>query len=73
MRLETAKPIVELIISMARLFKLDVVAEGVETQEQLDVLKSHDCQEYQGYFFEKPIEFSAFSNLLLSLVTKQAA
>ncbi len=64
MQLDTAQPIIELIISMARLFKLDVVAEGVETPEQLKALREYDCQEYQGFLFEKPIEFVAFTELL---------
>lgn len=63
-QLDTATPIVELIVSMARLFKLDVVAEGVETQEQLEALRAFDCQEYQGFLFERPINFQAFTALL---------
>jgi diguanylate cyclase (GGDEF)-like protein len=63
-QLDTAQPIVELIVSMARLFKLDVVAEGVETQEQLQALRNYDCQEYQGFLFERPIDFNAFTALL---------
>jgi len=49
---------------MARLFELDVVAEGVETKEQLHVLQNFDCQEYQGFLFAKPMSFSDFSDLL---------
>jgi len=64
LELDNARPIIELIVSMARLFKLDVVAEGVETEEQLNVLQSYDCQEYQGFFFEKPIPFDEFTDLL---------
>ena len=63
-QLDTATPIVELIVSMARLFKLDVVAEGVETTEQLEALRAFDCQEYQGFLFERPISFQAFTALL---------
>lgn len=63
-QLDTAQPIVELIVSMARLFKLDVVAEGVETQEQLQALRNYDCQEYQGFLFERPIDFNSFTALL---------
>jgi len=63
-QIDTAQPIIELIISMAKLFKLDVVAEGVETQAQLQALKAHDCQEYQGFLFEKPIAFASFTDLL---------
>jgi diguanylate cyclase (GGDEF)-like protein len=62
--LDTAQPIVELIISMAKLFKFDVVAEGVETPEQLDVLKAYDCHEYQGFLFARPVDFDSFTTLM---------
>ncbi len=62
--LDSAQPIVELIVAMAKLFRLDVVAEGVETQQQLDALRGYNCQEYQGYFFEKPIDLESFTALL---------
>ena len=65
-QLDSAQPIIELIVSMARLFKLDVVAEGVETQDQLDTIRAFDCQEYQGYLFERPIMFGDFTILLES-------
>jgi diguanylate cyclase (GGDEF)-like protein len=42
------------IIVLAKSLEMSVLAEGVETQEQLDFLKSHDCDEYQGYFFSRP-------------------
>lgn len=62
--LDSAQPIVELIVSMAKLFQFDVVAEGVETQQQLDALRSYNCHEYQGFLFERPIDFEAFTVLL---------
>jgi len=62
--IDNVKPIVELIVSMARLFELDVVAEGVETEEQLRALQNFDCQEYQGFLFAKPMSFSDFTALL---------
>jgi len=64
--MDSARPIIELIVSMAELFNLDVVAEGVETAEQLDMLRSFYCGEYQGYFYEKPIEYDGFTDLLMS-------
>lgn len=73
MQLDSATPIIELIISMARLFKLDVVAEGVETEEQLNVLRGYDCHEYQGFLFAKPMPSVEFSQLLSSDYTKAAA
>lgn len=63
-QLDTAQPIIELIISMARLFDLDVVAEGVETAAQLQALKGHDCQEYQGFFYAGAVAFGEFTTML---------
>ncbi len=47
--------IVTVIINMARLLKLNLVAEGVETSEQLDFLKQEGCQTVQGYLISRPI------------------
>lgn len=43
------------IIAMARGLKLDVLAEGVESKEQLDFLNQHGCDYYQGYLFHRPV------------------
>ncbi|EEF81155.1 putative bifunctional diguanylate cyclase/phosphodiesterase [Methylophaga thiooxydans] len=48
-------PIVETIISMSKAMDLDVVAEGVEHQCQVDYLNKKDCDFIQGYFFYKPL------------------
>lgn len=47
--------IVIAIITLAHNLHKEVIAEGVETQEQLDFLKSHNCDISQGYFFSKPL------------------
>jgi len=47
--------IVTAIITMAQSLKLDVVAEGVETQQQVDFLRARGCHAAQGYFFSKPL------------------
>ncbi|HEX5627997.1 MAG TPA: EAL domain-containing protein, partial [Usitatibacteraceae bacterium] len=47
--------IVEAIIAMARSLGLRVVAEGVETRAQLDFLRAHRCETFQGYLFSKPL------------------
>jgi len=47
--------IVNTILSMARDMNLEVLAEGVETQGQLDFLASRNCQKIQGFFFSKPL------------------
>lgn len=52
--------IVKTIISMAHNLNLNVVAEGIETKEQLIFLQEHLCEEGQGYFFSKPITEEEF-------------
>ncbi|MBF0187581.1 MAG: EAL domain-containing protein [Magnetococcales bacterium] len=54
------------IISMASDLQLKVVAEGVETREQLGYLREHRCHVIQGYYFSKPLTASAFTELLKS-------
>lgn len=54
------------VITMAHHLKLKVVAEGVETAEQLAMLISHQCDVIQGYFFARPLAVDAMSELLAS-------
>jgi len=63
--------ITQAIISMAHSLKLDVVAEGVETKEQLDLLRSQNCDIIQGYLFSKPVPVDDISLLLLSETAKK--
>ncbi len=49
------KTVVFSIISLSRSLQLDLVAEGVETKEQLEILKSMGCKQFQGYYFSKPV------------------
>lgn len=62
--LETRPALAELIIGMCRLLDMRIVAEGVETEEQLDWLKARNCQEYQGYLFSPAIPADHFGELL---------
>ena len=55
--------IVSAIVGMGHGLHARVVAEGVETEEQLDVLRAHECDSIQGYLFSRPVpheEFAAF-------------
>ena len=47
-------PIVQTVISLAKNLNLKIVAEGVESQEQVLYLQAHGCDEIQGYFFSRP-------------------
>ena len=58
------KTITATIITMGKSLDLTVVAEGVETQEQLDFLRAHGCDEYQGYYAHKPMPADEFAQLL---------
>jgi len=57
--------IVEAIIRLGHSLRLNVTAEGVETGQQLSVLRNLGCDEVQGYFFSRPITAAAFSDYVL--------
>jgi diguanylate cyclase len=56
--------IVSAIIGMGRNIGLRVIAEGVETAEELEFLKSNKCDEAQGYYFGRPVPAEEFVKLL---------
>lgn len=58
------KKIVESIIELSHVLGLDVVAEGVETKDQIEFLKEHNCDFGQGYHISKPMEYEKFKDLL---------
>lgn len=66
--IETDTQIVKAIINMARILELGVIAEGVETQAQLDYLKTQNCELFQGYLFSKPVPIAQFNKLVLNCV-----
>ena len=62
--------IVRTIIALGRNLGLKVVAEGVETAEQMQFLRDHACDEVQGYYFSRPIPHQQFETLLRSVATQ---
>jgi diguanylate cyclase (GGDEF)-like protein/PAS domain S-box-containing protein len=60
----TDTAIVASIVALAHALDLDVVAEGVETAEQLAQLRSHHCAKAQGFFFAPPLEPHIFGKAL---------
>lgn len=63
--------VVKTIIAMAGTLGLDVIAEGVETQEQRSFLERHGCHAYQGYLFSRPMSAEDFTALLNTDLTQQ--
>ncbi|MBL4762257.1 MAG: GGDEF domain-containing protein [Gammaproteobacteria bacterium] len=56
--------IVDAIISMAKNLHLDIVVEGVETEQQVDYFAAQDCHTFQGYYFSRPLSPETFYELL---------
>jgi diguanylate cyclase (GGDEF)-like protein len=58
--------IVKAIISMAHSLGLNLIAEGVESAEQLDFLRQHNCNVIQGFYYSKPLNKADFTQFLAS-------
>lgn len=63
-QLPASGPIVQLILTLGQQIGATVVSEGVETQEQLDWLQHHACDEAQGFLITKPLETKKFETFL---------
>ena len=57
--------LVEIILDIAKFLDVPVVAEGVETKAQLDLLKCMGCQIIQGYYFSKPVPADEFEKFIV--------
>ena len=60
--------IISAVISMARALNLRVIAEGVETEEQLDFLRREQCAEMQGYLYSQPLAAEEFEEALRAML-----
>ncbi|MBX2837622.1 MAG: EAL domain-containing protein [Gammaproteobacteria bacterium] len=65
-------PIVKAVVSLAHDLGMTVVAEGVETAQQLAHIHSVGCEEYQGYLCSKPVLADEFETLLLDSIKRSA-
>lgn len=74
-RSETAKPadqgVLQFIMELARRMHLSVVAEGVETKEQLDRLGETGCDYVQGYYFARPMPAGDFERLMRDQISSR--
>ena len=57
--------LVEVVLDIARYLKVPVVAEGVETKAQFDMLKGAGCDLVQGYYFSRPLSPAEFESLIV--------
>ncbi len=64
--------IAEAIINLGHSLDLDVIAEGVESEKQADVLLPKGCDEFQGYLFSKPLPADEFAKWFSAQKTKAA-
>ncbi len=63
-RQQENRVIIRTIIAMGHSLEKKVVAEGVETEEHLDLLREYNCDEAQGYYFSRPVPADTFAGLL---------
>jgi diguanylate cyclase (GGDEF)-like protein len=62
--IDANRPLAEMIVSMCKLMRLSVVAEGVETAEQLAWVKAHEIELCQGFLFSRALPVAQFADLL---------
>jgi diguanylate cyclase (GGDEF)-like protein len=68
-----AAAVVKGIIALAHSLRLKVIAEGVETREQMEFLRSHGCDQYQGFYLSPPLTAAAYEQLIRAEAQEVAA
>lgn len=63
---KTGIAMISAMISLAHALNLKVVAEGVEEEAELNVLREHGCEFVQGYYFSKPLSVEDFTTNILN-------
>ncbi|MBQ3427951.1 MAG: EAL domain-containing protein [Clostridia bacterium] len=66
---ETDRRLVQMVLDIAKYLKVPVVAEGVETENQLEILRQADCDLVQGYYFSRPLPPEGFEELIKREIT----
>ena len=61
---KTGYRIVELVVEMARALNVPTIVEGVEDQEQYELVRRVGCDVVQGYYFSKPVDTAGFEKLI---------
>ena len=57
------RAVISSVVDMAKNLEMNVISEGVETQDQIDFLKEIDCNMVQGFYFSKPMKLKEFDEL----------
>jgi len=69
----TGRKLTEAIIAVGKTLSLTVIAEGVENSEQADYLRDQECNELQGFYFNRPVSAEQLADLLRGELTRVAA
>jgi diguanylate cyclase (GGDEF)-like protein/PAS domain S-box-containing protein len=69
-KIHDRQSIVDAIIFLAKSLTIDVIAEGVETQEEMNYLLKAGCLEFQGYYFHRPLSSEHMTRLLHKHITR---
>ena len=62
-----SRSILRTIVALAKVLGMSTTAEGIETAEQLDIVRAEGCSEMQGYFFSQPRPIAEFSHFTRSI------